>query len=284
MTETNLAPLTLEGSFVLHQFFRVPWSRLREVDDADRRRRVRDLGDFLASHREPGDGAGGWSGLYRLVGGGADFLAVHFRPDLDQLGAAERRIQRCELATHMHPVGDYVSVVELGLYSATAELLERATEEGFAPGSERWNEAARAALESEREKPYVQRRLRPRQPEDMPYICFYPMDKRRQPGQNWYSLPLSERARLMKEHGNIGRRYVDRVSQVISGSVGLDDWEWAVTLFARDPLDFKELVTEMRYDEVSAVYAEFGNFFVGRRVPAENLEAEFAREDSAPAD
>jgi chlorite dismutase len=102
------------------------------------------------------------------------------------------------------------------------------------------------------------------------------MDKRRNVGQNWYSLPISDRASLMVEHGNTGRRYAGRISQIISGSVGMDDWEWGVTLFAVDPLDLKALVTEMRYDEVSALYAEFGSFWVGHRIPVELVVEELA--------
>jgi chlorite dismutase len=109
----------------------------------------------------------------------------------------------------------------------------------------------------------------------MPYVCFYPMNKRRKVGQNWYTLPLGERARLMQEHGTTGRAYAGKVSQIISGSVGFDDWEWAVTLFAGDPIRFKELVTEMRYDEVTSIYGEFGSFWVGHRIAAADLVREF---------
>ena len=107
----------------------------------------------------------------------------------------------------------------------------------------------------------------------MPYICFYPMSKRRGPEQNWYALSLAERSRLMQAHGKTGRRYAGRVLQIITGAIGFDAWEWGVTLFAKDPLDFKKLVTDMRFDEVSAKYAEFGDFYVGRVVPAGELAA-----------
>jgi chlorite dismutase len=108
----------------------------------------------------------------------------------------------------------------------------------------------------------------------MPYVCFYPMSKRRASGQNWYALPLEERSRLMMAHGMTGRGYAGRVVQVISGAIGLDAWEWGVTLFAADPLAFKKIVTDMRFDEVSAQYAEFGEFYVGKTLsPAEWLQA-----------
>jgi chlorite dismutase len=103
------------------------------------------------------------------------------------------------------------------------------------------------------------------------YVCFYPMDRRRGEEKNWYTLPIEERQRQMEEHGKIGRRYAGAVRQIITGSIGFDDWEWGVDLFADDPLVFKKLIYEMRFDEVSAVYALFGQFVVGVRVPAEKL-------------
>jgi chlorite dismutase len=105
------------------------------------------------------------------------------------------------------------------------------------------------------------------------YACFYPMDRKRGEQVNWYTQPMAERQRMMHEHGMIGRRYADEVKQIITGSIGFDDWEWGVDLFADDPLVFKKLIYEMRFDEVSAVYALFGSFFVGVRLPAANLQA-----------
>ena len=104
-------------------------------------------------------------------------------------------------------------------------------------------------------------------------ICFYPMSKRRDAQQNWYALTLAERSRLMLAHGMTGRRYAGKVVQIITGAIGLAAWEWGVTLFAKDPLEFKRLVTDMRFDEVSANYADFGDFYVGRlTAPAEWVE------------
>ena len=103
------------------------------------------------------------------------------------------------------------------------------------------------------------------------YICFYPMDRRRGEERNWYLLPFAERQRQMEEHGLVGRRYAGQVQQIISGSIGFDDWEWGVDLFADDPLVFKRLIYEMRFDEVSAVYALFGKFYLGIRCPVSQL-------------
>jgi hydrogen peroxide-dependent heme synthase len=276
MAQPTLAPLVLDGWFVLHQFFRLDPVVHEGPDDPDGepnarglQDRIRAFAELLAGWERPDDG--GWSGAFRIVGGGTDLMLTHFRNSLEGLGEAERAVQRSPLAVDLHPTGDYVSVVELGLYSMTHALIERAEKEGVAHGTPEWQAMVEEVLAEERAKRYVQARLRPTQPEQMPYVCFYPMDKRRNVGQNWYTLPLEERAALMAEHGNTGRRYAGRISQIISGSVGLDDWEWAVTLFASDPLDLKALVTEMRYDEVSALYAEFGSFWIGYRIPSERL-------------
>lgn len=274
MAHAILAPLVLDGWYVLHQFFRIappidpPGSRGHSAGDAG----PENLAKLFRSWEDLGDE--GWSGVYRIVGGGADVMFVHFRSSLEALGEVERTIRAHPASGDLVPTSDYVSIVELGLYSLTKTLVEEARAKGVETGSEGWQAMAEAALREEGGKRYVQARLHPRQPDDMPYVCFYPMDKRRNVGQNWYSLPLAERATLMAEHGNTGRRYAGRISQIISGSVGLDDWEWGVTLFAVSPLDLKALVTEMRYDEVSAIYAEFGTFWVGHRVPTERIGEE----------
>jgi hydrogen peroxide-dependent heme synthase len=268
MDETLIAPLTLEGWYILHQFFRVALP----ADGDGMERAASDLQQTLATWENLGEE--GWTGVYRIVGGGTDYLFVHFRPSLEALGTVERTLNRLAAAANLVPTGDYVSVVELGMYHLTANLAAQAKERGVEVGSEEWEVLVEESLSAEREKRYVNDRLHPTQPEEMPYVCFYPMDKRRNEGQNWYTLPLEERAAMMRAHGTTGRRFAGRISQVISGSVGLDDWEWAVTLFGRTPLDFKTLVTDMRYDRVSAVYAEFGSFWIGYRIPAGSVAEE----------
>jgi chlorite dismutase len=269
MPETPIAPLVLDGWFILHQFFQAAGDGGEGAPE-----RAAAFQSVLAEWEDLGDR--GWTGLYRIVGGGADFMLVHFRPSLEELAEVEKTLGRHVGTTDFVQVDDYVSVVELGMYHLTAGLVAKAKEEGIEIGSEEWQERVTRLLAEEREKRFVKERLHPRQPDDMPYVCFYPMDKRRNEGQNWYTLPLEERAAMMRDHGATGRRYAGRISQVISGSIGFDDWEWAVTLFGRSPNDFKALVTEMRYDRVSAVYAEFGSFWVGYRVPTGRIAGELA--------
>ena len=253
----QLHPATLEGWYALHQAFTTDWRALRALDPAalaDVAAEAVSLFEELAS---PGEG---WSAPFRVVGGGADWMFVHFRPSLEALAEVELRVRRSRLGDFLVPVYDYLSVTEAGLYHATADA---AREHGA--GTEAFHRALAETAEAELRTPHVRTRLFPAVPEGMNYLSFYPMSKTRAPGANWYMLPVEERSRLMREHGLTGRRFAGRIFQVITGSVGLDDWEWGVTLFARDPLDFKRIVTEMRFDEASAVYGEFGRFFTGIR-------------------
>ncbi len=255
-------PETTEGWFALHQVF--SWNRvaLRAIP-ADRRLPMREEAErVLAALAAPPQG--GWSAVVPLIGSRADVMFVHFRPTLDELGAAQRALASVPMFDALVPAYSFLSVTEAGLYHASAQLAEAAAARGGKVGDAEYRAAMDERVAAERASPHVQRRLFPVQPPEMPYVCFYPMSKRRTPGQNWYALSLEERSRLMMTHGMTGRGYAGRVVQVISGAIGLDAWEWGVTLFAADPLTFKKLVTDMRFDEVSAKYAEFGDFYVGK--------------------
>jgi hydrogen peroxide-dependent heme synthase len=260
----ELAPATLEGWYALHQMFRLDWVGWRALDAAARGAAAQDAAAILAELAAPD--TGGWSAAFQLVGGGADWMLVHFRGTLDDLGAADRRLRGSCLFPFLRLEYDYTSVTEVGLYGATAA----AAQDGE-PGSESFDRSLHELIAAERASPHVQVRLFPRIPEELRYVSFYPMTKRRTHPDNWYTLPVAERSRLMREHGLTGRKYAGRVFQVITGSVGFDDWEWGVTLFAKDPLEFKHIVTEMRYDEASARYAEFGKFFTGFRLTPDEL-------------
>ncbi len=146
------------------------------------------------------------------------------------------------------------------MYEMTAQIHRRLVERGLKPGSDEFEGAFEGEMDEQR------RRVLGRLFVEVParrHVCFYPMNKRRGEHKNWYAEPVEDRARMMLEHGKIGRHYAGRVTQVISGSIGFDDWEWGVDLFADDPVVFKKLVYEMRFDEASAWYAEFGPFYVG---------------------
>ena len=259
-------PETTEGWYVLHQVLAYDRPLLRGMLAApvvDMRAEAADALEAVAAPT-----SGGWSAIVPLIGSRADVMLIHFRTTLDEIGAAQQRIARLALFDAMRPVYSFLSITEAGLYHASAELAAEAVARDGKVGDEVHRAAMDARVEKERAAQHVQRRLFPRQPDDMPYVCFYPMSKRRAVGQNWYALPLEERSRLMMAHGTTGRTYAGKVSQVISGAIGLDAWEWGVTLFANDPLSFKKIVTDMRFDEVSAQYAEFGEFYVGKAVTA----------------
>jgi hydrogen peroxide-dependent heme synthase len=254
---SQIAPATLEGWYALHQMFAMDW---RAAGQAWTERAFADAGGALFERLNAGAGEG-WSEPVRLVGaGGADWMFVHFRASLEELAEVGRIVATSPLAAYLTLDFEYLSVTEAGLYHATAQAAKEAE-----PGSEEFKRLLSEASAAEAASAHVKSRLYPRPPEAMRYVSFYPMSKRRGETSNWYALGVAERSLLMREHGLTGRRYAGRIFQVITGSVGLDDWEWGVTLFARDPLDFKRIVTEMRYDEASALYGEFGRFFTGIR-------------------
>jgi hydrogen peroxide-dependent heme synthase len=261
---SEIAPATLEGWYALHQMVSVDWHGLRELGPSDAAAMADEAAALLGRLESPVEA--GWSGAYRMVGGGADLMFVHFRETLDELARVQLSLRRSRLGALLHVEYDYISVTEAGLYHATADVASRAK-----PGSKEYRQLIDEEAAAELASPHTQTRLYPKVPEGMRYISFYPMSKRRVHPDNWYALPVSERNRLMREHGLTGRTYAGRVFQIITGSTGFDDWEWGVTLFAHDPLEFKRIVTEMRYDEASTKYGEFGEFFTGIRLPADEL-------------
>lgn len=254
-------PLTMEGSWVLHQMIRFDWTAWRSVPKGA----AKEIAEEFAAEIDKMGAA--HTALFSLVGHKGDFMVVHFRKRFDELNDAEVTLTKSSLGDFMTVVHSYVSVVELGLYESSVKAYQALTDRGVEPYSELWDKKISETLE--RQRTAMGARLYP----DIPparYVCFYPMDRRRGEEKNWYMLPIQERQRQMHEHGLVGRRYAGEVRQIITGSVGFDDWEWGVTLFAEDPLVFKKLIYEMRFDEVSAIYAEFGDFFTGiRRQPAE---------------
>jgi chlorite dismutase len=269
-TETTAAeipavPLTVEGYSVLHQMMRFRWTLWRSLPDAKRRELVREAVPVLSGMES---NAHGQSALYSLIGHKGDLLFVHFRESFDELNRAELQLAQLRLSEYWEPTTSYLSIIELGLYESTTKVYKSLVDRGIEPHSEEWNCEIRETLA--RQKEAMRPRLFPNIPPSR-YACFYPMDRRRGEDKNWYTLPIEERARQMNEHGLVGRRYAGDVRQIITGSIGFDDWEWGVDLFADDPLVFKKLIYEMRFDEVSAVYALFGQFYVGVRCPAAQL-------------
>jgi hydrogen peroxide-dependent heme synthase len=259
-------PLTLDGSYLLHQMFRVRWPAWKALGHTEQKH-ILDRAATLFSGLEANKQAA--TGLFSMIGHKGDLMVVHFRKSLDDVNDAELAIANSELNEFLEPTTSYLSVVELGLYEGSVKLYSELTTKGLKPGTADWNREVEAELSKQREASAA--RLWPEIPARR-YLCFYPMNKHRGEAKNWYSEPISERQRMMRDHGMIGRHYAGRVTQIISGSIGFDDWEWGVDLFADDPLVFKRLVYEMRFDEASAVYGLFGSFFIGLRFPVKQLE------------
>jgi peroxiredoxin len=262
--ELPAVPLTLEGSAVLHQMFRFRWSQWRAKSAEDRARIAAEAQAALAEMEAAG------SAMFSMFGHKGDVLFVHFREDFPALNQAQLALNQLELLEYLEPTQSYVSVVELGLYESTIKLYRALLSQGVEPHSPEWNETLEESMSRQREAMHV--RLFPQVPEGR-YISFYPMDRKRGELKNWYTLPIEERQRQMDLHGKIGRRYAGKVQQIISGSIGLDDWEWGVDLFSDDPVIFKKLIYEMRFDEVSGVFSNFGAFYVGLRCGASELPA-----------
>jgi hydrogen peroxide-dependent heme synthase len=268
LSEFPPVPLTLEGSSLLHQFFRFDWKAWRTLPQTDRDRIATQAVSALQKIERKAVDVPAHSALFSELGYKGDLILVHFRDSFEALNQVELDLAQTEFYDYLTPVHSYVSVVELGLYESTRKTYEAAEAKGLTQHSPEWN--AEIAESLKRGADAMAPRLFPAIP-DTKYICFYPMDRKRGEQVNWYTVPFAERQRMMHEHGMIGRRYAGEVKQIISGSIGMDDWEWGVDLFAEDPVIFKKLIYEMRFDEVSAVYAPFGQFYIGLRLPVERL-------------
>jgi peroxiredoxin len=258
-------PLTIEGYSVLHQMMRIRWTAWRQLSAVEKTALINEAAGVLARMET---NSGGQSALFSLLGHKGDLMFVHFRRSFDALNQAELQLAQLALNDYLEPTTSYLSVIELGLYESTIKAYKDLKDRGVTPHSEEWKREIGDVLA--RQKEAMHPRLFPELPTHR-YVSFYPMDRRRGEAKNWYTLPIEERARQMNEHGLVGRRYAGEVRQIITGSIGFDDWEWGVDLFADDPLVFKKLIYEMRFDEVSAVYAQFGHFYLGVRCPAAGL-------------
>ena len=264
--EIPAVPLTTEGYCVLHQMMRFSWTAWREHAEGARSAIAHEAASVLGEMEK---NSGGQSALFSLIGHKGDLMLVHFRKSFAELNQAELKLAGLRLSDFLEPTSSYLSIIELGLYDSTLKIYKELMEQGIQPHSDQWKAEIECKLGRHREAMHP--RLFPEIPPNR-YICFYPMNRLRGEDKNWYTLPIEERARQMNEHGLVGRRYAGEVKQIITGSIGFDDWEWGVDLFADDPVVFKKLIYEMRFDHVSAVYALFGQFYVGVRCPAAALE------------
>ncbi|WP_046174624.1 hydrogen peroxide-dependent heme synthase [Domibacillus indicus] len=230
------AAKTLDGWYCLHDFRSIDWASWKMLSSDERESAIAEFRKFLYKLEAVQEVKAGSHSFYSVIGQKADFMLMILRPTMAELNVIETEFNKLKIAEFTIPAYSYVSVVELSNYLSSDE--------------------------DPYQNPQIRARLYPELPKTE-YVCFYPMDKRRQGEDNWYMLPMKERGNLMRSHGMIGRQYAGLVKQIITGSVGFDDYEWGVTLYADDVLQFKKLIYEMRFDEVSARYGEFGSFFVG---------------------
>jgi chlorite dismutase len=229
-------PLTTEGYSVLHQMMRFRWTAWRALGEDLRAEIAQEAAAALGQMENQPEGP---SALFSLIGHKGDLMLVHFRNSFADLNQAELKLAGLRLSEYLEPASSYLSIIELGLYDSTLKIYKELIAQGIQPHSDQWKAEIECKLDRHREAMHP--RLFPKIPDNR-YVCFYPMDRRRGEDKNWYTLPIEERARQMNEHGLVGRRYAGEVKQIITGSIGFDDWEWGVDLFADDPLVFNNLI------------------------------------------
>lgn len=256
---------------VVHLFQRIDRAGWRALPEAERARASEEFAGVLAAMQAE-------EGLQLVpsgVVGKADLAIMAVHPDLRRIQRLTQELAATALGAHLETVYSFLSISEKSEYmSTTGDQAKKLIDEaGLAPDSP---ELPKQLAEfASRMAAYAEARVHPQLPgADYPVLCFYPMSKARGEARNWYALPFNERKRLMGSHAAAGRRFAGRVLQLITSSTGIDDWEWGVTLFARDLKSIRDVVYEMRYDEGSALYGLFGAFYVSVRfAPAELRDA-----------
>ena len=270
MSESISPLIPAEGWHVLHLFYSIDqgqWSLLSEGEQREAKTRLTELVQEIRSHKDT------QLLIFAVATPKADLGFMLLTPDLHDATYFEKRLTLGLGVDILTPTYSYLSQTERSEYTTSSEQYAKDTligEKGLTEGSEEY--ATALAEFDDRMKHYLHHRLYPVLP-DWPAICFYPMSKRRSPhpDYNWYSLDHETRANLMKGHATTGRRYSGKILQLITGSTGLDEYEWGVTLLAKDTIEIKNIVYEMRFDEVSARYAEFGDFYIGMQLPLNEL-------------
>lgn len=253
-----------EGWGVLHLFFHLRREALEDPAGAGK--------DLVARLRAFAAAEDHQVLAFSVLGAKADLGLMVLGPDLARLDRLAVDLASAPIGPALLPAASYVSLTERSEYTSTAadEARRLVDEEGLAEGSPEHAEALGAF--ADRAAAYAENRLHPRLPQRA-VLGFYPMSKRRSGPDNWYRLDFDARKRLMLGHAKVGRAYRGRVLQLITTSTGLDDWEWGVTLLADDPKALRDIVYEMRYDEVSARYADFGPFVIGLVLDPDELVA-----------
>jgi hydrogen peroxide-dependent heme synthase len=264
------APASLvpaSGWHFLHAFYKVDRAALASLSAADREE---GRGQIIRALDRSVPGAPEQLQAFAVPGHKADFGIMAAGKDLKSIHAAQLALESSKLGPALRATYSFYSITEVSEYVPDAEEYGRILREREGVDPETSAYKTKVAAYADRLGPMNQQRLYPDFP-DWPCVCFYPMSKMRQGDQNWYLLPHEKRAELMSQHGKSGMKFAGKVSQVITASTGLDDWEWGVTLWARNPVFLKDIVYTMRFDESSARYALFGAFYFGYILPAAEL-------------
>lgn len=265
-TVTPLVPR--EGWHVMHLFYTIDHSLWGILNDDEKRQAKTNLTELVKEIRATPD-----THLltFSVATPKADIGFMMLTPDLQVANAFEKRLTLSLGAGILSPSYSYLSQTERSEYTTSTEQYIQETliaEKKLTEGTEEFQNELQAF--EERMEHYLKHRLYPVLPA-WPAICFYPMSKKRDGNDNWYSLDYESRRKLMGGHAKSGRAYSGRILQLITGSTGLDEYEWGVTLLAKDTIDIKQIVYDMRFDEVSAKYGEFGDFYIGMNLPLDEL-------------
>ena len=269
MPNQEVTPLVpREGWHVMHLFYHVDHAQWALYSDEEKRQAKTRLTELVQEIRATPDTH---LLIFSIATPKADLGFMLLTPDLQVANMFEKQLSLSLGPEILSPTYSYLSQTESSEYTTTREQYAADTliaEEGLTEGSPEF-EAGLTAFD-ERMAHYLKHRLYPVLP-DWPVVCFYPMSKRRNGGDNWYALDFEARKQLMAGHARVGRTYSGRILQLITGSTGLDEFEWGVTLLAKDTIDIKSIVYEMRFDEVTARYGEFGDFYIGMQLPLDVL-------------
>jgi hydrogen peroxide-dependent heme synthase len=269
MSNSEVTPLVpREGWHVMHLFYHIDHSQWALYSEDEKRHAKTRLTELVQEIRTTPDTH---LLIFSIATPKADVGFMLLTPDLQMANVFEKQLSLSLGPEIFSPAYSYLSQTESSEYTTTREQYAADTliaEEGLVEGSEEFEAGLKAF--DERMAHYLKHRLYPVLP-DWPVICFYPMSKRRNGGDNWYALDFEARKKLMAGHARVGRTYSGRILQLITGSTGLDEYEWGVTLLAKDTIDVKSIVYEMRFDEVTARYGEFGDFYIGMQLPLDKL-------------
>ncbi len=269
MSNQEVTPLVpREGWHVMHLFYHVDHAQWALYSDDEKRQSKTRLTELVQEIRATPDTH---LLIFSVATPKADLGFMLLTPDLQVANTFEKQLSLSLGPEILSPTYSYLSQTESSEYTTTREQYGADTliaEEGLAEGSPEFEAGLKAF--DDRMAHYLKHRLYPVLP-DWPVICFYPMSKRRNGGDNWYALDFEARKKLMAGHAKVGRTYSGRILQLITGSTGLDEFEWGVTLLAKDTIDIKSIVYEMRFDEVTARYGEFGDFYIGMQLPLDVL-------------